>query len=110
MRRHRLPAAAIAGFLALVGVAATSCIEPRGSRATYLEPPTDSYRSRSLQVSGPVQLENVPGAEVTSAFFPATKAPPLLGRLFVAPDYESGSTRLVGTAQRSLARLLQRVA
>ena len=95
MRRHGFHAAAIAGLLVLGGVVATSCIEPRGSRATHPEPPTDSYRSRSLPMSGPVQLENVSGAEVTSAFFPATKAPPLLGRVFVAPDYEPVSTRVV---------------
>jgi hypothetical protein len=79
---RRLPIAVVV-VMALV----LSCIQP----PNYVEPPADSYAARSYQVVIASQTEEVPGAEVTSAFFPATKARPLLGRVFTGEEFRSGT-------------------
>ena len=72
--------------LTTLAVVVTSCIQD----PPYVEPPTDSYSTRSFQITAAGQTETVRGAEVTPAFFPSTKATPLLGRVLIADEFRPG--------------------
>lgn len=72
--------------IAPLAVLVTSCIQD----PPYVEPPADSYSARSFQVTAAGQTETVRGAEVTPAFFPSTKATPLLGRVLIADEFRPG--------------------
>ena len=58
----------------------------------FVAPPADSYAARSFQIAAAGQTETVPGAEVTPAFFQSAKVPPLLGRVLIADEFQSGGT------------------
>ena len=72
--------------IATLAVLGTSCIQD----PPYVEPPADSYSARSFQITAAGQTETVRGAEVTPAFFPSTKATPLLGRVLIADEFRPG--------------------
>lgn len=53
----------------------------------YGEPPAASYSPKRLTLEGAGASTVVDGAEVSVEFFAAAGAKPLLGRLFVDPEY-----------------------
>ena len=82
----RLPSCRVAVVIAILSALVTSCIQD----PQYVEPPADSYSARSFQITAAGQTESVRGAEVTLAFFPSTKATPLLGRVLIADEFQPG--------------------
>ena len=79
------------GLCAVLGLLAISaCDSP-----SYDKPPANSYRVDDFALEADGASRTIRGAVVTPAFFPATKAPPFLGRLFVPEEYQSGRDQIV---------------
>jgi hypothetical protein len=79
------------GFLWLA-ILVSACIP---ERRTYGQPPPDSFREVERRLTIGETESVVPGAEVTRAFFDATRGVPLVGRAFVAEDFSAETTTIV---------------
>jgi hypothetical protein len=55
----------------------------------YADAPAGSYETFSAMLQTDAAMMPVRTASVSPSFFAATKAPPLLGRYFMPPDYAS---------------------
>src|SRR6266403_6354648 len=53
-------------------------------------PPAASYRVDNFAYNSDGSSQTIRGAYVTPAFFQAVKARPLLGRVFLSEEYQSG--------------------
>src|SRR3979411_1291853 len=69
-------------------------------RPIYDKPPANSYRVDDFAFEADGASQTIRGALVTPAFFPATKARPLVGRLFVPEEYQSGRDQIVVLSNR----------
>ncbi|HEY6392290.1 MAG TPA: ABC transporter permease [Bryobacteraceae bacterium] len=58
-------------------------------------PSATSYRVDNFAFSADGISQTIRGAEVTPAFFQAAKTRPLLGRLFLPEEYQSGRRQVV---------------
>jgi hypothetical protein len=79
--------------LALFAALGILCRLPSGcsqSDSASTNPPRTTYRVVSFVFSENGSSRKVTGAELTPAFFPAAKARPLLGRLFLPEEYKTG--------------------
>ena len=65
------------------------------SSAVQAAPPSNSYRIERLDARVGGKTTAVTGALVSDAFFPAAKARPLLGRVFLAEEYHSDRQAVV---------------
>lgn len=66
------------------------CVMGCGSEPSYPDPPAGSYAATQMAVRSDDRVETTNVARVTSAFFPATRAMPLLGRIFTVEDFRRG--------------------
>ena len=80
---------AAAGCLfTLALMASTGCFSFGVERS--VDAPDGSYTAVRWRVTVDGQSEEIDGARVTPAFFSTSDTQPLLGRLFVEPEYQSG--------------------
>lgn len=66
----------------------TGCIHHL-HKPSYAEPPASSYRVTHFSVTGTALPERIQAAAVTPDFFKTTRVQPILGRLFVAEEYQA---------------------
>jgi hypothetical protein len=83
----------IAVVLAALLLAACSTSGCLPQEQDYAEPPEDSYTQRPATLTVDGSEHAVELAEVDARFFPATRALPLLGRLFQDMEFESDARR-----------------
>jgi MacB-like periplasmic core domain len=81
----------VAACLAIVMAAGVTACAPVQQ---YPEPPAGSYSPKRFTLAeGDGKSAVVEGADVSAEFFAATGAKPLLGRLFIDPEYaDTGAT------------------
>lgn len=79
----------VAACIAIViATAITACAPVQ----QYPEPPAGSYSPKRLTLAaGDGTSAAVDGADVSAEFFAAAQAKPLLGRLFIDPEYAGGA-------------------
>lgn len=63
-------------------------------------PPATSYRADNFAYNSDGGSQTIRGAYVTPAFFQAVKARPLLGRVFLSEEYQSGRGPVVVLCSR----------
>ena len=63
-------------------------------------PPATSYRVDNFAYNSDGSSQTIRGAYVTPAFFQAVKARPLLGRVFLSEEYQSGRGPVVVLCNR----------
>lgn len=80
-------------LIMLALVASTACDVFQAER--FIDPPEGSYTPTRLELSVDGQSEVVDAAMVTPEFFSTPGIQPLLGRLFVEPDYQSGRAAIL---------------
>ena len=71
-----------------------ACV-PHLPEAASNPPPPDSYRVEAFEIGDGDVSRTVRGALVTSAFFPALNARPLLGRLFTHKEHQVETSRVL---------------
>jgi len=81
---------AAAAALCLV---AAGCDRPAESAAST--PSADSFRAEVFEVRIGDATEKVNGASVASSFFREAKVQPMVGRLFLDKEYQTGGSRVV---------------
>jgi putative ABC transport system permease protein len=81
--------AAVLCFLSMI-----ACVGP-GPDAASDNPPATNFRVASLTLSSDGISQTIRGVSVTPAFFQMTRAQPLVGRLFVPQEYQSGGRQVV---------------
>jgi hypothetical protein len=83
--------------LCLISLTACSRFGPKAAGDNL---PEASYRVDNFVVKGDGISETVRGASVTPAFFETAKTQPLLGRLFLADEYQSRGHQVVVVGNR----------
>ena len=58
------------------------------------DPPAGSSSARKFELGGAGNGKSINGATVTPAFFGATRVSPLLGRIFLAEEYNGGGRQV----------------
>jgi hypothetical protein len=65
------------------------------AKPTYMQPPAGSYTATIMKVEDGGADDAVSAARVSPEFFKEAGAPPMLGRVFVPPDYNTASSTVV---------------
>lgn len=90
----------------ICGLGVTLCLlsmatcDGAGSSSARDNPPAISYRVATFSLTSPGIAETIRGAFVTNGFFPAAKTQPLVGRLFLPEEYQSGRHQVVIVSNR----------
>jgi hypothetical protein len=72
-------------LLLVAAVAATAC----DTAPPIAQPPASEFTAAKFELAGPPSTDSVSGAAVTQQFLSALGVRPLLGRLFIAGDFQS---------------------
>ena len=85
-----------AGILGCILIVA--CSQTR--EASAFNPPAGSYQVGSFELMESGNSQTIRGASVTPAFFEGAKVAPLLGRGFLAEEYNSSRQKVVMVSNR----------